>query len=237
MRLFAILCWLSIPVFAWAYHVGPGQQQMQLDQADASLQQAQMSSENGDFDQAKHAFAKSLSEIPEDRKTEQRKIRLAFAKTQMESSELPEARVALEGLLKELEADETSSPELIKETRQALASAQYYMTWLMRLEGLPNTEWEPEIEASRQHYRVMAEQAKAEGSSKEFATRQHDLEAAIRLARMDLSELQALNLPCQCKGCCSGQCQGKKPSRKVAKKNEKKGKSAGLGPLPDGNGS
>ena len=42
-------------------------------------------------------------------------------------------------------------------------TSQYYMTWLMRLEGLSADEWEPEIESARQTYRLLAEQAEAAG--------------------------------------------------------------------------
>ena len=48
---------------------------------------------------------------------------------------------------------------LLADARGALANAQYYTTWLMRLEGLPREEWQPEIEASRQNYKLLAERA------------------------------------------------------------------------------
>ena len=155
-----------------------------------------------------------------------------MAKTQMQSKKLPEARAALEGLVDELESSKTADANLVKDARQSLANAQYYMTWLMRLEGLPAEEWEPEIEASRQNYRLLAESAD-EGEQLNF---QQDLESAIRLARLDLSDLQALKIPSQCKGCCSGQCD--KPGKKKSKKQgKKKGAGSNLGPLPDGSGS
>jgi len=109
------------------------------------------------------------------------------------------------------------------------------MTWLMRLEGKPTEDWEPEIESSRQHYRLLAEKAEDSGDAKSAETRKQDLEAAIRLARMELSELQALKIPSQCKGCCSGQC--KKIGKPTTRKSEKKNGGANEGPLPDGSGS
>ncbi|MEL6897408.1 MAG: hypothetical protein AAFP90_14995, partial [Planctomycetota bacterium] len=121
---------------------------------------------------------------------------------------------------------------LICQTRNALASSQYYMTWLMRLEGAPREAWETEIDACRQNYKWLATQKDGVDTQRH----RQDLEAAIRLARMDLSELQALKIPKQCNGCCSCDC--KKPSRKKAKKKgKKKGSGANMGPLPDGSGS
>ena len=138
-----------------------------------------------------------------------------------------------------MENDSSADPALVDQTRDTLANAQYYMTWLMRLEGKPAENWEPEIEASRQHYRLLAEKAEKSGDETTLEARQHDLEASIRLARMDLTDLQSLKIPSQCKGCCSGQCKkpGQKPSQKKNKSEQKNGGGANLGPLPDGSGS
>lgn len=238
MRTFLVLCWLTLPFLAWAYHVGPGQQKMRLDDAGSLLRQASYAVDAADFENAKGLYSQALSKLPEDRKADSYAIRLALAKAQTESDQLPEARAALESLLEEMESDSTAEPKLVDQARDALASTQYYMTWLMRLEGKPAETWEPEIEASRQHYRLLAEKADKSGDTKELAGHQHDLEAAIRLARMDLTDLQSLKIPSQCKGCCSGQC--KKPSQKPGQKNkpaQKNGAGANLGPLPDGSGS
>jgi hypothetical protein len=103
------------------------------------------------------------------------------------------------------------------------------MTWLMRLEGLPQEEWEPEIESARQHFRQLAE--KGTGGKERY---QEKLESAIRLARMDLTDLQGQPLPCNCKGCCSGKSnkQAKKPTEK-----KKDSRAAGGNQIVDGDGS
>jgi hypothetical protein len=67
----------------------------------------------------------------------------------------------------------------------------------MRLEGMPQDEWEPEIEAARENYKYLAEMAEKQGQADLAQRHREDLEAAIRLARMDLSELQGLPLPSQ----------------------------------------
>ena len=45
-----------------------------------------------------------------------------------------------------------TDPKLIAETKSTLANAQYYITWLMRLEGHSRETWEPVIESSRQNF-------------------------------------------------------------------------------------
>jgi hypothetical protein len=76
-----------------------------------------------------------------------------------------------------------------------LANAQYYTTWLMRLEGLPREEWLKEIEASRQNYTLLAEQSKEAGDTNGAAKQATNVESAVRLARIDLKELQGIPLP------------------------------------------
>ena len=71
------------------------------------------------------------------------------------------------------------------------------MTWLMRLEGMPEEEWMPEIEAARQHYTQLTLDAEKIGDTELAVRSAEDLESTIRLARMDLGELQALPLPSQ----------------------------------------
>jgi hypothetical protein len=90
----------------------------------------------------------------------------------------------------------------------------------MRLEGLGPEEWEPEIEAARQAYKLLAEDSQKRGDEPAAKKYREDLESAIRLARMDLSELQGLNLPRQCNGCCSCKGNGRKPG--VAKQPPQK---------------
>ncbi len=130
----------------------------------------------------------------------------------------PRPTPALRELVDQLQDDKSADPKLRDEARETLANAQYYMTWLMRLEGLSADEWEPEIESSRQTYRLLAEQAEAAGDKDSARKHREDLESAIRLARLDVGELQGLDIPKQCQNCKSGQCKkpgnGKKPGRK-----------------------
>ena len=54
-----------------------------------------------------------------------------------------------------------------------------------------------EIEVARQHFRALAERAEKNGDATTLKLRQENLESAIKLARMDLTELQGLPLPAQ----------------------------------------
>jgi hypothetical protein len=100
---------------------------------------------------------------------------------------------------------------------------------------LGEEEWQPDVENARQSYRQLAEEAENAGDMASAKTYRDNLEGTIRLARMDVSELQGLPIPKQCQNCKSGQC--KKTGRKPNPNAKKDGRGAGLGPAPDGSGS
>jgi len=102
----------------------------------------------------------------------------------MYNKQLPEANQALAELVDQLESDPQADTKLRDDARDALANSQYYLTWVMRLEGLGPAEWEPEIEGSRQTYRLLAEQAEARGDGPAAKNHRESLESAVRLARM-----------------------------------------------------
>ena len=197
MRKILLLVWLMLPVVAGAYHYGPGQQRMRLDDVSVILAQADERVADKDWAAAIKKYEEALALLPAERVHEARRVRLERAKAQMLDRKLPEAHQDLTSLVDELKMSENADDQLLFEARCALANSQYYMTWLMRLEGQPRERWEPEIESARQTYRLLAEQSER-GSDPETARKNREnLESAIRLARLDLSELQGLPLPSQ----------------------------------------
>src|SRR5262245_32230972 len=219
MRTLVLLGWLMVPVLFGAYHYGPGQEKLRLDDVSRVLAEADRLAAGEQWQAASSRYEEALTRLPEGRAGDVRRIRLQRAKVQMLAHQLPEANATLRELIDQMQDDKTADPKLRDEAREALANAQYYMTWLMRLEGLGAHEWEPEIESARQTYRLLAEQAEASGDHQSARKHREDLESAIRLARLDVGELQGLDIPKQCQGCKSGQC--KKPGNG---KNKGKGR-------------
>ena len=193
MRILLLSAWLLLVPVALAYHFGPGQTQQKLDATAKKLAEAQKLAPA----EAVEAFTEALKLLPDGYADEARKIRLQRAKVQMLAKQLPEAHADLTSLVDELSGDAAADPNLLAEARSVLANSQYYLTWLMRLEGLPREVWEPEIESARQIYRHLAEHSQTRGDAAAAKTHLEDLESTIRLARMDLSELQGLPLPSQ----------------------------------------
>ncbi len=197
MRSLLIVAWLFLGLGLAIFHFGPGQHQVEIDRIAAVLNTARSSVDAGQYADAVNGFDEVLTSMPPEKVTESRAINLEKAKAQMMAAQLPESRQLLERLLAEVTADETVDVRFESEVRAALASSQYYTTWLMRLEGLPEEQWKPEIEAARQQYTQLTKIADQVNDA-DLQTRSHeDLESAIRLARMDISELQGLPLPNQ----------------------------------------
>ena len=195
MRKLFIFIWLLIPLGAAAYHFGPGQESLKFDQAYQHINLAEKHLSDKEFAEAVVDFDKAISSLPSSDISVAKKLRLEKAKAQMQCSQLPEAYKNLESMLSELNED--TEPKIRAEIKSTLANAQYYITWLMRLEGHPREVWEPVIESSRQNYYAAAEFTKSEGNQKTTDELLQNIEASIKLARMDLDELQGLPLPNQ----------------------------------------
>ncbi len=197
MRKIVIPVWCMVPILVGAYHFGPGQEKLVLDEAATLLDVAGAHAKAEEWAMADQKYEEALELLPASEIATIRRATLEKAKAQMFISELPLAHRAVKGLVDELVEDTDADPELLADARSTLANSQYYMTWLMRLEGQPRERWEPEIEAARQTYRLLAEQADADGDAAASAKNREDLESTIRLARMELSDLQGLPLPSQ----------------------------------------
>jgi hypothetical protein len=198
LRILLLTGWLVLPAVGFFWHVSAGgHEQRTLDVVAGHIAAAEQAVAKEDYAAAVTAYEAALRELPKSRVAEGRKLRLEKAKAQMLARQLPEAHADLKGLVDELTADPAADPKLLAEARSTLANSQYYITWLMRLEGMSPGEWEPEIEAARQAYKLLAEDAEKRGDAPAAKKHREDLESAIRLARMDLGELQGLPLPSQ----------------------------------------
>jgi hypothetical protein len=195
MRKLAVITWLLIPLVAGAYHYGPGQDQLILDEVDILVSAADIDVANGNHASAATRYDDAVQLLPDEQQQTIRRLRLERDKAWMLSKKLPEAHSDLTQLLEEISTDESLDSSLARDVRATLANSQYYLTWLMRLEGRPEEDWKPTIEASRQSFRMLAESAGTDSPEEQQHT--EDLESAIRLARMDLKDLQGLPLPSQ----------------------------------------
>lgn len=234
MKILVLTLWCLVPLGLLAYHYGPGQTGLKLDAAAAALEQATSKSASSEWKGAISSYEEALVKLPKERVDEARRIRLELAKARMEAAELPKAREELAELADELAQDPNAHAGLRDETLATLATSRFYMTYLMKLEGLPDSDWEPEIEAARQERKLLVLRATEAGDTEAAKKHADDLESAIRLARMEPEELYGKAIPKQC-NCKSGKCN--KPSDKVGKEKNKDARGGSAGPPVDGEGS
>lgn len=194
MKILLITIWCLLPIGLAAFHFGPGQDLLKYDDAEAKLSEARAASAEENWADAIVAYREALNKLPKEEKQLAYRIRLETSKAMMFNKQLAKAREDLESLVTDLDSDQGAEQNLRDEARAALANSRYYMTYLMKLEGLPDSAWEPEIEAARQEYKLLATSAHDSSLAKQYAD---DLEASIRLARMDPAELYGLPIPNQ----------------------------------------
>lgn len=223
--LFAL--WLIFPVLLLAYHYGPGQSNLMQENVAQKLAEARALESAEDWVAVMKAYDEALGLVPSESNRLRFQLLLAKAKARAYTGELPEAIQDLENLLEAMQR-EAMDTTLIGETRGNLATAQYYAAWLMRLEGAATGEWMLPVENARQHFRLLAEESSSAGQREDY---QKNLEATIRLARMDLSELEGMPLPKFCQGCknVSQKCRSQRESQCKAqgkKEGEQKPKDA-----------
>jgi predicted negative regulator of RcsB-dependent stress response len=197
MRVILLVGWLLAAIGAAAWHYGPGQDYLKRDDAARAREEANHQATASNWGEAIAKYDEALKSLPIERIADARAIRLQRAKAQMMARKLPDAHADLRGIVDEMKDDPKADEKVLADARSTLANAQYYITWLMRLEGQPRDAWEPEIEAARQTYRLLAERSEAQGDAVNAKRHKEDLESAIRLERMDLGELQGLPLPSQ----------------------------------------
>ena len=191
MRKILFLIWFVLPLFFLTYHFTKGTKNAVKDQAQELIEQAYDHYEKEEYGEAIEFFDLALSKLTDEDIPTQRRLRLERAKARIQNSELPKAREEIQTLIKGLGDDENDAQKLLRDARSAFAYSRYYMTYLMKLEALPNEIWEPEIEAARQEYKLLAQQS--EGAESEGYAQ--DLESSIRLARADIDDLTGRAIP------------------------------------------
>jgi len=203
MRTILLLAWCATPIAGLAYHYGPGQERLVLDDVATIVARAETAAQDENWGEAVERYDEALKQLPADQTLMQRRLKLERAKAALLDSKLPTATADLSSLVEELQdttksgTDAKANAQLLRESREALANSQFYMTWLLRLEGKAREEWEPQIDAARQNYRLLAEDAQDRGDAAQQKRSQEDLEGAIRLERAELQDLQGLPLPSQ----------------------------------------
>lgn len=233
-----MLCiWLSLPVFGFLYHMTAGEAHGRMDQLGSHLRMGRRLAAQELWQPAISQFDHAAELVPSDDSALQTRLRLEKAIAGIEGAGLPDSAAELKKMLTEITANDASpaTRSLENPVRESLARSQYYLTWLMRLEGVSEEDWMPEIESARQNYRLLAERAAEDGDRTAEKRQLENLECTIRLQQMSLDDLQGLAIPRPCQSCCSN-CRSRRPGPKAGKQPQD-ARGATAGPPADGAGS
>ncbi len=223
LRKISMLAWFAAPLLVISWHYGPGQSALARDLAASHVAVARTAAAQADYAAASDAFTAALAGLPPDDPA-RFPIELEQAMASAASGELLQGMDQMSDVIKRLNERGEGGGELARATRSELGEAHYHAAWLMRLEGASTDEWTAEVDEARQHFRLLAETtsdpAEAEISSK-------NLESAVRLQRLDLTELKGMALPKKCSGNCQSLSQRKRKQRES--RSEKPGDGKGKG--------
>jgi hypothetical protein len=218
MKKYLVLLWLLLPLPVVVLHFGRGQQWLALDKAHAHVKQAEAAELNDDWQQADQHYRDAAKLVSTSDPALRLRLDLAQVRTSFRMGEAVKAIDSAERLLND-PAIRNMPVGFQRESRELAGRIHYYAGWVMRLEGASRELWMEEAELARQNFRLLTEQSASQGANDYSAKQQENLESAVQLQRLSLTELMARPLPQE------GQCMASQGlSEQMAKRRGQRGK-------------
>jgi hypothetical protein len=222
MKKYLVLLWLLLPLPVVVLHFGRGQQWLALDQAHALVVRGQRAEAKHDWQSADQCYRDAAKRVSNHDVALKLRLDLAQVRTRYRMGEAVNAIDMADKLLDD-PALQGMPAEFRREARELAGRIHYYAAWVMRLEGASRELWMEEAELARQSFRLLAEEGLAAATgpanksepaaadkvtaapsapsvataaaSDQAARQQEDLESAVQLQRLSLTELMARPLP------------------------------------------
>lgn len=218
-----VFAWLTAGIALFCIHYGPGQEWLSGDRAATLAAQAKKLEESGRWEEARANYEAAVAALPEEGCERQRTVlQMSRAWTYLNTADVAEATHQLQGLLEETRSSDAIDDDLLHDLRGALAHAEYYTAWHMRLENAPREQWRKELEVARQNFRYL-------GEVTPNTSARRNLEAAVLLARMNMEDLQGMPLPEKNSGRGSKGVSDKRRAQRGQPGGEAEGESVGEG--------
>jgi len=225
MKRYIALFWLLLPLPVIVLHFSRGQEWLDLDHARVLVREGEDAEKAGDWEVADESFREAARLVATGKPELKLRLDLARIRTGFRKGEAVEAIDLSDSLLND--PSFSAMPESFREEARELSGRiHYYAAWVMRLEGAQRDLWMEEAELARQNYRLLVEDFDDPG---EPTLHQKDLESAVQLQRLSLTELMARPLPKE------GQCMANQGlSEQMARRRGQRGKKPGVGPMGEG---
>ncbi len=194
MKRWLLLLWLLLPLPVVVWHYGPGQRWLARDQAHTLLKRAQAAVASNHWAKAENLFREAEQKVgPTDSRLKSQ-LDLAIVRARYRQGIAVDAIDMADRLIADPQF--LSQPEeLQREARELAGRIHYYAAWVMRLEGARRELWMEEAELARQNFRLLAEHDLSSGPAHAGLLQETNLETAVRLQRMSLTELMGRPLP------------------------------------------
>jgi hypothetical protein len=228
MKKYAVLLWLLLPLPVLVTHFGHGQQWLALDHAGDLVRKAEAAEKSEDWKLADELYREASKLAGSSDPALRMRLDLAQTRTRFRNGDAVAAIDSSNRLLDD-PAMASMPVEFRRDARELAGRIHYYAAWVMRLEGAGRELWMEEAELARQSYRLLTEESSQQGATDYSAEQQKNLESAVQLQRLSLTELMARPLPKE------GQCMANQGlSEQMAKRRGQRGKQPGRGPNQEG---
>jgi len=234
MRKYLVLAWLLLPLPVVVIHFGRGQQWLARDKAHSFIQRAEAAEKTEDWKLADQLYQDADQTIGAQDHQLKLRLDLARVRTRLHTGE---AVAAIDGVDKLLDdaATATMPTDFQREAHELAARVHYYAGWVMRLEGAKRELWMEEAELARQNFRLLSEHF-AGSIEEQRRNQKEDLESAVQLQRLSLTELMARPLPKEGRSM-SGQGLSEQMGKRRGQRGNKPGRGEnGEGPPAPGSG-
>lgn len=227
MKRYLALLWLLVPLPLVVLHFSRGQKWLEIDEARVLVRQGEAAEVEGDWEAADASYREAAKLVATSEPGLKLRLDLAQVRTRFRKGEAVEAIDLSESLLND-PSFRTMPEDFREESRELSSRIHYYAAWVMRLEGADRELWMEQAELARQNYRLLVEDFDDPGDP---TRHQKDLESAVQLQRLSLTELMGRPLPKE------GQCMANQGlSEQMARRrgNRGKGNRPGQGRMGEG---
>lgn len=228
MKRWFLLLWLLAPLPAIVWHYGAGQKWLARDRAQALIRRAQQAEARQSWAEAETLFREAAGKIGHSDPAVRVQLDVALVRARYRQGSAIEAIDGVDRILSEARFG-TLPDALQREARELAGRIHYYAAWVMRLEGARRELWLEEAELARQNYRLLTEASLSAGLTGYGTAQQTNLESAVRLERMSLTELLGRPLPEEGRNM-----SGKGLSEQMAKRRGDRGDKPGAGEQEEG---
>ncbi len=228
MKRWLLLLWILVPLPVVVWHFGAGQEWLARDRAQDWIRDARAAEERKAWPEAEALYKQAADELKTREPEVKTQLDIAVARARYRQGGAVDSIDLIDRVISD--ADFSKRPEeMRREARELAGRIHYYSAWVLRLEGAQRDLWMEEAELARQNFRLLSEQTLAAGRTNYSLLQQTNLESAVRLQRMSLSELMGKPLPEE------GQTMvGKGLSEDMARRRGRRGGNPGIGPQQEG---